>query len=305
MSASLNIKPDRGFSRGLASRECMLLVFMLASLPASAQHAGHAHHEPKQPSVPVTRAAVDEENPPRAPLPDFIQAPTAQDRADAFPDLHGMDMSAHMREDPWLTHLRVDQLERGLGTHAGTSWELHGWTGKTRDRLWLRSHGERKAHGSHGNVELMWGHATGPWWDRMIGLRRDFSGSRQRDWLGIGVHGHTPYKADLDATAYLGSRGRAMLDAKVRYDVLLSNRLVLQPELGVVVHARDDAAMGNGRGLSQSSGGLRLRYEFAREFAPYLGWRFARAHGRTAEMRRRHGEAVHERVWVAGVRFWF
>ncbi|MDO5609499.1 MAG: copper resistance protein B [Pseudomonadota bacterium] len=271
---------------------------LLIALPAHAQHSGHDQHPPQ----PATAADVPK---PRTELPDFLSAPTAEDIAAAFPDMHGMDMSDHMVEDPWITHLRVDQLEHSLKSGGGSAWEMHGWTGKTHNRLWLKSHGERGDHGSHGNVELMWGHATGPWWDRMIGVRRDFSGGKQRDWVGVGVHGHALYKFDVDATAYLGSAGRAMLDASASYNVLLTNRLILQPDLGISLHAKDDATMGNGRGLSELHGGLRLRHEFTHEFAPYIGWRYSRAYGRSADMRQHHGEAVSEHSWVVGVRLWF
>ncbi|WP_158601679.1 copper resistance protein B [Solilutibacter pythonis] len=283
-----------------------ILVTALAavSLPSPAQHSGHAPVPRAPQSMPTTRAEVPK-SPDKKPLPDFIPAVTRKEIDDAFPNLDGMDMSSHMREDPWLTSVRFDRLERGLQRDAAASWEIHAWTGKSRDRLWLRSHGERQAHGVHGNVELMWGHATGPWWDRMIGLRRDFAGGERRDWVGLGVHGHASYKFDVDATAYLGNEGRASFEGKIGYEALLTNRLILQPELGLSIHTKDDARMRIGRRLSNMHGGLRLRYEFTRELAPYFGWRWSRTYGRTAELRREHGEPVTERGWVVGIRFWF
>ncbi len=281
-----------------------LAVFLLAlaALPTQAQHAGHDQHAMQAPSkqdavVPAPKDA--------APLPDFIPAPTAEDMAAAFPDMHGMDMSDHMIEAPWITHAIVDQLERDLGNNPATSWSVQAWTGKTHNRLWLESEGSRDDHGSHGNISAYWGHATGPWWDRMIGWRRDFEGGVQRDWIGIGVHGHAPYKFDVEATAFLGASGRAMLEGKASYDVLLTNRLILQPEAGIAIHAKDDPRMGIGQGVSELHGGLRLRYEFRREFAPYIGWRYARSFGNTADIREAEGDAVSEHQWVAGIRFWF
>lgn len=277
-----------------------LLPFPIACLliasPAFAQHAGHDHgqHAPAATGTPAKTA-----------LPDFIPPPTPEDVAAAFPDLHGMDMSAHMREDPWLAQLRVDRLERGLGSDATTGWELHAWTGRSRDRLEFKTEGERDAHGSHGHLELAWSHATGPWWNRTLGVRRDFGGGTQRDWIGVGVHGHAPYKFDVEAALFAGTSGRLMVEGNAGYDVLLSNRLVLRPDAGVTVYARDDIGMGIGRGVSELQGGVRLRYEFSREFAPYFGWRYQRAFGRTADLRAAHGEAASGHEWVAGLRFWF
>ncbi|WP_162615893.1 copper resistance protein B [Solilutibacter oculi] len=278
------------------------IACLLTASPAFAQHAGHDHGQHPPMAMP---APTPSEAPAKTALPDFIPPPTPEEITAAFPDLHGMDMSSHMREDPWLTHLRVDRLERSLGSDAATGWEMHAWTGRTRDRLEFKTEGERDAHGSHGHMELAWSHATGPWWNRTLGVRRDFGGGLQRDWLGVGVHGHAPYKFDVEAAAFVGSSGRAMLEGHAGYDVLLTNRLVLRPQAGLTVHARDDIGMGIGRGVSEFESGLRLRYEIRREFAPYIGWRYQRAFGRTADIREAHGDAPSGHEWVAGVRFWF
>src|SRR3546814_9926145 len=43
--------------------------------------------------------------------------------------------------------------------------------------------------------------ATGPWWDRTIGLLHDSNpAGRDRDWAAIGVQGLAPYKFEVEAT---------------------------------------------------------------------------------------------------------
>ncbi len=291
-------------------RRAVLLIASLWTMAAFAQHdhTGHAATQPPPADTSTDAQPIDPEHGKHvdASRPAFaLPKPSAADIEAAFPDLHGMDMSSHMREDPWISSLRFDSLEHGISGDGATAWQLHAFTGKTRDRLWLRSHGERDDHGSHGNVELMWGHATGPWWDRMIGLRQDFSGGRQRHWLGVGVHGHAPYKFDAEGTAYLGRGGRLMAEGSLGYDVLFTNRLVLRPEVAATLHSRDDPAMRTGSGLSELSAGLRMRYEFSRHFAPYLGWKWSRAYGATATLRAAHGDPASDHGFVAGVRFWY
>jgi copper resistance protein B len=51
--------------------------------------------------------------------------------------------------------------------------------------------------------------------------------------------------------------------------------------------------------------GLRLRYEFHRQFAPYLGVVWTRRFGGTAGYARDEGRDLLERRWTAGVRLWF
>lgn len=270
---------------------------LLLALLAAPAHAQHEHHEP----APKTA------QPSPAPPPALPQ-PTAAERAAAFPDLGGMDMRDHMDEDPLVATLLFDQLEwRDAGDGAdGLAWNLRGRVGDSRDRLWLRSEGERHdGTTDEGDMELLWGRPLDAWWDVVAGVRHDIGHGPARDWVAVGVQGLAPYKFEVEATAYLGTGGRTALRAEAEYDVLLTNRLVLQPSLGVEVHGRDDRERRIGAGLSEAELGLRLRYEFRREFAPYAGVVWSRSYGRTAGFARADGADDTERMWVAGFRFWF
>ncbi len=276
----------------------LVLIGGAAPLPAFAQHEGHDMSQMSPPE-----STTDKPHSSPAPLP----PPTAEERAAAFPDLHGMDMRDHMDEDPLIGMLQFDQLEwQNDGDEEGLGWNLRGWLGHVDNRLWLRSEGERRdGHTEHGDVELLWGHATGPWWDTMLGVRHDFGEGHPRDWAAFGVQGLAPYKFEIAATAYVGASGRLAARAEAEYELLLTNRLILQPKLEANLYSRDDPENGIGQGLSDAAFGLRLRYEFRREFAPYLGYVWSRRFGETAEMAEAAGGDRSEGQWVAGVRFWF
>lgn len=274
----------------------MLICF---ASPAFAQHEGHdmsqvpaAEHAPKKTEL-------------SSPTP--LPSPTAEERAAAFPDLHGMDMRDHMDDDPVIGMVQFDELEWRKNDGADTlAWNLRSWLGRVDDRLWLRSEGERRDGSTeHGDVELLWGHATGPWWDAMLGVRHDFGQGRPRDWAAFGVQGLAPYKFEVAATAYVGDSGRLAARAEAEYELLLTNRLILQPKLELNLYSRDDPENGIGQGLSGAEFGLRLRYEIRREFAPYLGYVWSRKFGATADMAEAAGGDRSEAQWVAGVRFWF
>ena len=278
-------------------RTLALPLLLLVAAPAFAQH--EHHQATSKPAPPVMQ--------PPSPAPLHLPTPTAEERAAAFPDLGGMDMRDHMDEDPLVATLLFDQLEwRESDRGEGLAWSLRGWIGGSRDRLWVRSEGERRdGVTTHGDVELLWGRPRGPWWDVVAGIRHDIGDGPARDWLALGVQGMAPYKFEIEATAYLGPSGRTALRAEAEYDVLLTNRLVLQPSLEVELHGRDDLPRGIGSGLSEGELGLRFRYEARREFAPYAGYVWSRKFGRTADFARTGGEHVADRMWVAGIRFWF
>jgi len=304
-------------------------VMATAALPASAQHdhAHHGQHAPAQreeapaahagqPPGTVEHATHGQAGQPRhdhhapettpAPPPSPFPAPTAAERAAAFPaDLEGMDMRTHMDDNPLVAVFRGDRLEYGDGDALG--WDLRAGIGRNFDKLWLRSEGERgDGRLDHASSELYWSHATGPWWDRTLGLRHDRNpGGHDRDWAAIGVQGLAPYKFEFEATGYVGTSGRLAARVEAEYEVLLSNRLILQPQIEANLYSRDDPDNHVGRGLSDASFGLRLRYEFSRRFAPYIGFAWTRRFGDTADLVEAAGGEASEHGWVAGVRFWF
>jgi len=67
--------------------------------------------------------------------------------------------------------------------------------------------------------------------------------------------------------------------------------------------AAPDIALGSG--LADAEFGLRLRYEFSRQFAPYLGVHYERRFGGSADFARAAGDHVSDTQFVVGVRAWF
>jgi len=228
------------------------------------------------------------------------------DRAAAFPDLGGMRMSDHMDDDPVLAYLAFDRLEWQDADGGASAWAAKAWIGRSFDRVWLRSEGERSGGRlEDAQVELLWGHAVHPWWDLMVGVRHDVKPGASRDWLAFGVQGLAPYKFETQATAYVGNGGRLAATLEAEYELLLTNRLILQPLVEAKLYSRTDRARGTGSGLDTLEAGLRLRYEIRREIAPYVGVAWHRRYGTGADLARGHGEPVEDTRLVAGIRFWF
>ena len=57
-------------------------------------------------------------------------------------------------------------------------------------------------------------------------------------------------------------------------------------------------------GLSSVEAGLRLRYEFSRKLAPYVGVDWTRRFGRFDDVPGMTPMQARETMWVAGVRLW-
>jgi len=216
-------------------------------------------------------------------------------------------MKPHMAGDQAIGMLLFDQLE-AVHSHDGNAqaWEIEGSYGPDLDKLWVRTEGERSAGKiQDGDAEAFWYHGIATYWGSQLGVRHDFGVGPQRNWAAFGVEGLAPYFFEVQATGYVGSAGRTAARFRADYEILFTQRLILQPELEFNLYGKDDPARKIGRGLSDVSLGLRLRYEIRRQFAPYIGINWVRRVGKTADYARADGEHVFDQQLVAGIRFWF
>jgi copper resistance protein B len=229
------------------------------------------------------------------------------DWSDGVPSsaVHGMAMK-DMDDTAPVGMLLLDRLESfaGQGSH-GQSWEAEGWYGNDSDKLWLRSEGEREGDRQHyGDVELLWSHAVATYWDTQLGVRRDVGEGPKRNWAAFGVQGLAPYWFELEATAYAGEGGRTAARVRAEYELLFTQRLILQPEIEVNAYGKDDVQRQLRSGVSSVEGGLRLRYEIRRSIAPYVGVSWEHLTGGTANLAHSDGRRITDRRWVAGIRIW-
>ena len=203
--------------------------------------------------------------------------------------------------------LLVNRLERGYGKDANaTAYDAQAWFGTSYDRLVVKAEGERsRGELEHARTELLWGRALSPYWDGQFGIRYDSGEGHNREWLAIGIQGLAPYWFELDATAYLGANGRTALRFEAEYELLVTQRLILQPRVEVNAYGKSDRDRGIGSGLSDVAAGLRLRYEITRQFAPYIGVEWVRKYGETQDLVRDAGGRSNDTRLVAGLRFWF
>ena len=232
-----------------------------------------------------------------------IPALTDADRAAAVPPSGGH--TAH--DNSIQSYTLIDRLETWNADQGiGVEWEGQSWIGTDLNRLWLRSEGERiDGRTESADLEVLYGRSVATWWDVVAGVRHDFKQGGSQDFAAIGVMGMAPYKFEVEATAYLGQSGQTAARFEVEYETLLTNRLILQPLFEVNLYGKDDPCRGIGSGLSTVEAGLRLRYEFTRQFAPYIGVVRERAFGGTADLRRADNEGIDDTRIVAGLRIWF
>ncbi|HEU5133757.1 MAG TPA: copper resistance protein B [Steroidobacteraceae bacterium] len=224
----------------------------------------------------------------------FGEEPGASEREHVPPDppqtrvhempYHEMADMMGMDDRKRFAKVMIDRLEWHDADTSTYEWEAAAWYGGDFHKLWLETEGENADGDTHdARVEVLWDRIATAWWSTRLGVRQDF-GEDEQTWLAFGVAGLAPGFIELAAMAYLGDEGRAALRLSADYDLLLTQRLILQPEAEVNLYS----------GESDLEVGLRLRYEIRREIAPYLGVSWSKRDDESGET-----------AFVAGLRLWF
>ena len=215
--------------------------------------------------------------------------------------------SGEMNDDPTLIASFVDQFEwRDANDDELLVWDVQGWIGKDLNKFWWKTDGERESgHVEDVELQFLFSHAIAPFWDVQIGWRTDIEPDSGRDWAVIGIQGLAPYFFEVDAALFIGSSGRVAARLEADYEFLLTQKLILSPEVEINIFGEDDPALRIGSGLSDVELGLRLRYEIHREFAPYIGINWEKKFGTSADYARDDGIETSDWQLVVGIRAWF
>lgn len=227
--------------------------------------------------------------------------------AAAIAAVHEASMAEHGDS---LNYLVIgERLENQV--HDGDNmlvWEAQGWVGYDLDKLWLKTEGEydEEANDTESfELQTLWSHAIAPFWDVQLGLRHDFEPNVSRDYAVVGLMGLAPYWFEVDAAAFLSDEGDVSTRVEAEYELRFTQRLILQPRVELNYAFDDDVDAGVWQGFNKVEAGLRLRYEFKRELAPYIGVAWEKAYGNTADMLKVAGRENGDLLFVAGLRIWY
>ncbi|HWJ70392.1 MAG TPA: copper resistance protein B [Sphingobium sp.] len=267
--------------------------------PAPAEHQAHAGHEPALPDPPVAPPSAAALSGPDHAADAIFGAAAMAPARDIVRREHG-DITSSM--------ILIDQLEAVIGKGKdGYAWSAQGWYGGDIDRFWVKTEGE-----SHfgeplasAEVQALWSHALDPWWNLQTGIRHDFRAGPDRSYAVLGIQGLAPYWFEIDGALFLSDKGDVTARMEADYDLRLTQRLIFQPAVEFSLSAQDVPELGIGAGLSTIELGARLRYQFVPEFAPYIGVKYERAFGDTADFRRARDEKTGGWTILIGIRSWF
>lgn len=236
-----------------------------------------------------------------------------QARAQDPEDTGMADMMMRGTEMRWAPTLFVlfDELEYAPNAEGRpVETDVTGFYGGAVNRAWFRTRGELPTTERGGDLEaeLLYGRLIDPFWDALVGVRVDrrWGGGEDatRALLSIGLQGLAPGWYEVEPSFYVSQAGDVSARLVASYDMLFSQRLIVQPEFEANLAVQEVPEFGVGSGLNDLELGARMRYEISRKFAPYLGVSWTRRVANTAELARLAGEPVSDFSVVVGLRAW-
>ncbi|MFP8489207.1 copper resistance protein B [Gracilimonas sp. Q87] len=217
-----------------------------------------------------------------------------------------------MMDDKTYVYLIAEKLEyRSVSGVNPLMWEVQGYVGKDLHKFWIKSHGETLTTERETEMEFQGLYSRGitSYFDLQAGIRYDLayegSGNKSRGLAVLGLQGMAPYFFHIDGGMFVSEEGDVSASLEAEYDLLFTQRLIGQPVFETSVALQDVPEWGIGSGFNNVGLGFRLRYEFTRKFAPYIGINWESKLGETADMVRAGGGHVSNLSLLSGLRMWF
>ena len=244
--------------------------------------------------------------------------------AQVVPLSHGMDLDRVVR-----AFVLAERLEIQPGvSERPVNVEVLSWIGGDYRRLFLRAQGEQSTLGVGGGelkVDALFGRLISPFWSVVAGARVDtrlrttrsplMQGDAQppqfaapgrltRGLLAVGLIGLAPGWFELEPTLLVSNAGDVSLELETSFDLLLTQRLIIQPRVEMNAAVQEVPEIGVRSGLNDVEVGARMRYEIRRKFAPYVGVSLLRRTGAAATAARNQGARQSVGTITAGLRVW-
>ncbi len=208
--------------------------------------------------------------------------------------------------------LLMDLFEYDLSSDKKElKYDTEFWFGGDFNRVWVELEGEHALSSGDGSLEradIYYSRLISPFFDFRVGLGTQVVYGREdanRTYGVVGIQGLAPYWFEIDANLRLDSKGKVTADLEAEIDILFTQRLILQPRFETLVSFSDIEDVGIGSGINYTELGLRLRYEFRREFAPYVGVSWIKYYGKTRDLVKLEGEDTDSLSFLVGVRMWW
>lgn len=207
--------------------------------------------------------------------------------------------------DPVYNYTLIEADIAEIDDETVGAFDAQGWVGGDYNRFWWKAEGEfADGDFEDAEVQALYSRYISKFWDAQIGVRYDLE-PKGETYGVIGLQGLAPYFFEVDAAAFVSSNGDVSARFEATGELLFTQRLILEPGIALDFYAEDDPSRQIGSGLATAEYSAQLRYEFTREFAPYVELAYEEAYGDTADFQRLETGSADDTVFKVGLRTMF
>lgn len=203
-------------------------------------------------------------------------------------DEHEMDTSIHAKQHGGqiyqLTTVEAKWVHSPSG-HAALQSDWETWLGTDENKVFFRASLDKaESDKADYSTELLYSRNVADFWDVQVGLRYRYLAGQAEQQNQVdavfGLYGMAPYFFETKAYVYAGQDQQLSLGLHSERDVLLTQKLIVQPHIDLAVVLSDESKYAQQSGISHLAAGLETRYEINKKFMPFVDISYQYQQGR-------------------------
>ncbi|ENX34380.1 hypothetical protein F889_01658 [Acinetobacter colistiniresistens] len=205
------------------------------------------------------------------------QTQNKDEHAGHYKEHGGQIYQATQLDTQWLLD------EDGQGTLKS---KLKTWVGTDENKLFiLADYAKAESEKSEQSLAALYSRNIADFWDVQAGVNYRYNPDREVDkeqFEGVvGLHGMAQYFFETDAHLYVGQDQQWRFVLETERDLLLTQKLILQPYLEMEWVLRDESKYAAKTGLADAEVGIKTRYETVKNrVMPFIDVGYAYSNGR-------------------------
>lgn len=300
LSASLLVLSGQSFAH---EDHHAMSMFEPQTQPAEEIPVDHSQHQ----KISAAPQVVEEKQ-----MQPVQQAHSNSDGSDHQLD-HKFDHAAHLKEHGGQIYQQTtleSKWQRNDDGQGALKSKLETRIGTDENKIFIKVHADKaESQQTEYDAKLLYSRNVADFWDVQTGIRyrNDLNREIDQDQVDavLGLHGMAPYFFETEAYVYIGQDRQVSFNLETERDLLLTQKLIIQPYLDINMVLSDDSNYAKKTGLNSVQVGLETRYEINKKVMPFMDVAYGYNKGVQETAWQKSSSSENEWFYGAGIRFKF
>ncbi|ENU20470.1 hypothetical protein F994_00696 [Acinetobacter bohemicus ANC 3994] len=226
---------------------------------------------------------------------------------------HKVDHAAHLKEHGGQIYQQTTLESKWLrndNAQGALKSKLETRIGTDENKIFIKVHADKaESQQTEYDAKLLYSRNVADFWDVQAGIRYRLDPNREIDQdqvdAVLGLHGMVAYFFETDAYVYIGQDRQVSFNLETERDLLLTQKLIIQPYLDMNIVLSDDSNYAKKTGLNSVQLGLETRYEINKKVMPFMDVAYGYNKGVQETAWQKSSSSENAWVYGAGIRFKF